>query len=55
MLTVHRYIDGCDRIKDTADGPELDKLIGELDDLYRAMTEDERRAVDAHFEAREPG
>jgi len=55
MLTVQRYIHACDRIKDTEDGPDLDKLIGELDDLYRALTEDERRAVDAHFEAREPG
>jgi len=54
-MTVARYIELCDRLRDMEDGPEYDKLIEEIDLLYKSMSEAEIAAADAHFEAREPG
>jgi len=54
-MIVARYIELCGQLREAEEGPDLDKLIGELDDMYRGMGEQERRAVATHFEAREPG
>lgn len=54
-MSVARYIELCDRLKDTPDGPEYDRLTGELDTLYQSMTAHEIAAVESHFAAREDG
>jgi hypothetical protein len=54
-MTTQRYIDLCRDLEAATDEADVDRLVGQLDDLYRLLTPDELRAVAAHFEAREPG
>ena len=54
-MSVARYIELCALIKDTPDGPEYDLLLSKLDAEYKALSADEIAAVNAHFEAQEPG
>lgn len=54
-MNVARYIELCDRLRDMEDGPEYDRLIEEIDLLYKSMSAQEIADADAAFEAREPG
>lgn len=54
-MSVARYIELCKSLRDAEEGPEVDKLIADLDRLYLGLSEHERQAVDAHFAAQEPG
>lgn len=54
-MNAQRYIDLCRELEAATEEAEIDRLTVELDKLWLAMTPDELRAVDAHFEAREPG